>query len=763
MATSARINQFFSPKRLQWLGALAAALFLLLLARPIFKDYFTRPNSMMYSFGGDALVLYYNTAYHTRYDDGSTLRNMNYPDGEYIYLTDAQGALSNTLQWINRHVTDISGQTVGIVNALNLYLLFAAVVLVFFLLRALKAHLFTAILFSPLIVLLSPQICRSVVHFGLAYPFLIPMGMLWFIRKYNVGRLEKRDALMLAVSVFFTFNNPYTGFNVNFFLVLAGMLLFAAEGFKRKNWKRPAIISGMGLLVLVLVFLNFKLFDPVHDRMDPQWGFFDYHATFEGLFHPPHSLLHDWLTRNKIKIPEIEFEAMLNVGLVATLALAVMLLMTIASVFYRKNKPTLQRLAPEHRILLGSTLLLFLLAANTSLLPISREWMETNMGWLMMFKASGRLGWGLYFALTVTGALFIDKLFRITSPWFMATLFSVLFAALWNSEINQYIRPKFRDVFQANFFSREHEQEMLDVLHQNNIDVGQYQAILCLPKMMAWSDKILSHINYRTQIYSTRISMATGLPMVNSMLSRIGLQHTLERVQMLSNPLVERTMLQKFPNQKDILLLVGSDAIPELKTGEKYLLDISERVAETKDFSLYRLRLADLANSKAIQQAKSAFQSGTFPAPSLHLGYDDQPSSLAFYGAGCRQTKAKEDDVFDFVSPFERDTQMVFSGWTYVDPGKWSAGFWLFSVRDAAGAELENFKVETRQCNDVQGNWIRGEARVRLPRGGHLQVKSYGHKAMLIDEVMLWPLGVSPIVNDPNAETFLFENFKVKK
>ncbi|MDO8366595.1 MAG: hypothetical protein Q7T20_07365 [Saprospiraceae bacterium] len=757
------MNQYCSPKWQQWLGALAAVLFLFLLAKPIFKDYFTRPNSLMYSFGGDALMLYYNTNYHTRYDNGSTLRSMNYPDGEYIYLTDAQGALSNTLQWVNRHIADISGQTVGIVNALNLYLLFAAVVLVFFLLRALKAHLFTAILFAPLIVLLSPQVWRMGGHFGLAYPFLIPMAMLWFLRKYRVGHLENRDALMLGVSVFFTFNNPYTGFNVNFFLLLAGMLLFAVEGIQRKKWKRPAIISGMGLLVLALVFLDFKLFDQVHDRMNPQWGFFDYHASFEGLFHPPHSILHDWLIRNNIMVSEIGFEAMLNVGIVATMALAAMLLMTLAGVFYRKNKPTLQRLTTEHRILLGSSLLMFLLAANTSLIPVSREWMENNMGWLMMFKASGRLGWAFYFALTVTATLFIDRLFRLTSPWFMATLFSLVLAALWNSEINQYTRPKFKNVFQANFFDRQHEQEMLDIFRQNNVEVSQYQAILCLPKMIAWSDKILSEINFRTQISSTRISLATGLPMVNSMLSRIGLQHTLERVQMHSNPLIERSLLQKFPNQKDILLIVGSDAIPELKTGDQYLVDISERVAETRDFSLYRLRLEDLRNSKAIQEAKSAFQSGTFPAPSLHLGYDEQPSSLAFYGAGCRQTKAREDDVFDFVSPFERDTQMIFSGWTYLDPGQWSAGFWLFSVRDASGAELDNFKVETRKSNDVQGNWIRTEARVRVPRGGRLQVKSYGHKSMLIDEVMLWPLGVSPLVNDPNADTFLFENFKVKK
>jgi hypothetical protein len=189
MVTSTRLKQYFSPKWQQWLGVLATVLVLFLLAKPIFKDYFTRPNSMMYSFGGDALMLYYNTAYHTRYDEGSTLRSMNYPDGEYIYLTDAQGSLSNVLQWINRHVTDISGLTVGFVNGVNLYLLFAAVIFMFFLLRALKAHMFTAILFAPMIVLLAPQIRRMGGHFGLAYPFLIPLAMLWFLRKYRVGQI----------------------------------------------------------------------------------------------------------------------------------------------------------------------------------------------------------------------------------------------------------------------------------------------------------------------------------------------------------------------------------------------------------------------------------------------------------------------------------------------------------------------------------------------------------------------------------------------
>jgi len=756
------MNLFLRSKWQEWRGALAAALLLFFLLKPIFQDYFTRPNTMMYSFGGDALVLYFNTAYHTRYGDGSTLRSMNYPDGEYIYLTDAQGAVSNVCQWVNRQLMDISGQTVGIIHVLNLYLLFLAVALVYYLLRALRAHQLTAILFAPMVVLLSPQIWRAGGHFGLAYPFLIPMAMLWFLRKYRLGRLEKRDALVFGASVFFTFNNPYTGFNVNFFLVLAGGLLFVLEGFKWKNWKRPAIIAGMGVLSLAVVMLNFKLFDPVSDRLSPQWGFFYYNASFEGLFHPPGSILYDWLTRNQIMVPQIGFEAMLNVGIVTVVALVAMLLMTVVAFFFQKNKPTLQRLLPEHRILLGASVALFLLAANTNLINISPEWLERNASWLLMFKASGRLGWALYFALTVTAVVFVDRLFRRIAYWWVALVFLVALMAAWNAEINQYIRPNFNNIKHPNFFDRQHEAEMLEILRQNRINIEEYQAILSLPKMMTWSDKVMSEINFGTQFHSLRLSLATGLPLVNSMLSRIGLQHTLDRVQMLSHPLVERSLPAKFPNQKDILLVMGTDAGP-LKSGEQFLLDIAQPVAQTPDFKLYRLRLTDLTNTAAQQRARAAFQDAAHTVPALRLGYDEQASKPAFYGAGSHETQIPSEQILDFLSPYNQDTMMVFSAWTYVDARSRYPGFWTLSVRDTADTEWLYAKIETRKSNDVQENWMRSEGRIRLPKGMRLIVTAQFDKPLLIDEVMLWPEGDSPLVALPDSDSFLFENFKVRK
>lgn len=734
---------------------------LFLFARPIFKDYLVRPNDMMYSFGGDALVLYYNTSYHARYGDGPMLHGMNYPDGEYIYLTDAQGSLSNTLQWVNRHITDICHSAVGFVNGLNLYLLFPAALILFFLLRALGCSWAASVLFSPLVLLLSPQIIRMGGHFGLAYPFLIPLAMLWFLRKYRLGQLEKRDALVFATSLFFTFNNPYTGFNFNLFLVFAGFLTLLAHRFQRNWWKTAGIVSGMGISVLAVAFLDFKINDPVSDRVNPQWGFFDYHANLQGLFNPPGSILHGWLTRWGVKVTEMDFETLLNIGLVSTLALACILFLSLWSSFSRTQKTQLQRLSTEHRVLIGAAALMFIIAANTTVLPLSKEWIEQHLSWLLMFKASGRLAWPMYFALALTGVVWADRISKKMPFKWLGFVFLLAAASLWNAEINQYMRPRFREVFHPNFFDKAHEEEILAVLRDNRIEPDSFQAILVLPKMMSWSDKMISDINFRAQFSSHRLSLATGLPMVNAMLSRIGSRHVLERTQLLSNPLVERSMLPKFPNGKDLLLLVASDA-DQLKPGERYLRDISQLLATSKDFSLYRLRLHDLARSRAIEAAQAAWLNGDRTPPALHLRFESEAREPYFASKGSHQTVPTEETLAKFVSPYERDTLMQFAAWTYIDPGPWSAGWWVLTVRDANGGEVSRTVLETRKTTDVQDSWLRSEAEIWLPKSCVLDIVSYLPQPMLVDDVMLWPKGISPIVDCPGEDFFLYEGFKVK-
>jgi len=148
---------------------------------PILSTYIFSPNSHMHAFGGDALAIYYDIQYHVCYGSGTKFTGMNYPNGELIFLTDAQGALAMVLQWINK-IVPICDYVIGIINFLNAISVLIASGVIFAILRSQGVSIFIAIVFSPLITLLSPQIFRLGGHFGLAYLFIIPLVYLYIIK-----------------------------------------------------------------------------------------------------------------------------------------------------------------------------------------------------------------------------------------------------------------------------------------------------------------------------------------------------------------------------------------------------------------------------------------------------------------------------------------------------------------------------------------------------------------------------------------------------
>ena len=116
------------------------------------------PNGHLYSFGGDALVLYYNAVYHVWYGaEGHVLDAMLYPEGELIYMTDAQGVLTVALQWLSRHVVDLRDYIVGVIHAVNIAAVLFAAPATYAVAARLGIHRALALLLVPSIVLLSPR------------------------------------------------------------------------------------------------------------------------------------------------------------------------------------------------------------------------------------------------------------------------------------------------------------------------------------------------------------------------------------------------------------------------------------------------------------------------------------------------------------------------------------------------------------------------------------------------------------------------------
>ena len=196
------------------LGLLFVVILAIVLGWPMFGTYFFHPNQHMYAFGGDALTLYYNVAYHACYGSGTHLSSMAYPDGELIFLTDAQGSLGLLLTWLRKLGIPVCDYSVGIVNALGVWGYVLAAVFLYYLFLSIPMPIWRAALFGALVAAMAPHLHRLVGHHGLAHTFLLPLTLLWLVRKFNLKNWEWRDLLFFAVLVFFTFNNPYTGFGL---------------------------------------------------------------------------------------------------------------------------------------------------------------------------------------------------------------------------------------------------------------------------------------------------------------------------------------------------------------------------------------------------------------------------------------------------------------------------------------------------------------------------------------------------------------------
>jgi hypothetical protein len=734
-----------------WIGPLAAAFVCFYISFFMMGDYYFHPNEHMYAFGGDALTIYYDFSYHICHGSGSTLSAMAYPSGEYIYLTDAEGAFANVFQWIHNNVIDICDYGVGIINGLNAWLLLVAAIIMYYLLIAFGVNSLLSVLFAGPIILLSPPFIRLGGHFGLAYPFLIPLAVLWFVRKRNINKFEKRDLLFLATLLFFTFNNPYTGFSTAFILMACGAISILID--RKFTYANIAVIVAP-VFCLLFAFITFKLNDPYHDRIALQWGFFNYKANLEGFLATPGSAI-DYLI-NKIfgKGFKVEFEASQNIGLATILAFVSMFIFK----YFRKGVSVF---TTEYKIFMGGAALIFLYASAVIFAPFNREWVEEVLGSLLMFKASARMAWSLYFALTIGGVIIIDKLTKEIEGQFYKRLVYLVFLCLWVFEIKYYMGPKFENKHYENHFSIQKNEEIDKIIKASNIEIDQYQAILALPKMMSWSDKFMGNDHWNTQYFAMRTSLVTGLPMISAMLSRLPVSVSKDRLEFIANPLIERSLQYSFPNKKDLLIVVGTPH--PRKAGEEFLISISDTLFFNKDFGLMRLPIERINNNRYIQSARSIYQD-TIATPniSVDLSFDNEASEVAHYGMGAHKIDKGERVVIDTTLNIDTTTSVIFSCWTHIDHKKYGIGNWDIIVNESNGKEISKTNISTRDSNDVQDDWIRSETEITVNPGERVVAIFKSNQDFIIDELLIRPVSQNVIRSD-KSEWFLFNGYKVKK
>lgn len=739
--------------RYEWPLALSASVLCLLLAYPMFGVYLFSPNQYMYAFGGDAFAIYFDIAWHVCHGKGDMFRAMNYPHGELIFLTDAQGALSVLLSWIHHHLFEICDYTIGIVHALNAWSVILCSGIIYYLFRALKTDKLTALLFSPLITLLSPQILRLGGHFGLAYPFVLPLTILWFIRKCRISQLEWRDLLYVLLMLFMTFNNPYVGVGAGGFIFLAGGWTIVGK----KNTKAGIIQALTGLMIMAIPFLYFKLNDPVDDRIKLQWGFFHYYAKLEGMFFTPGSLMDKllyWITGKGF---EVDFETKINLGLPVIL---IVLTYFIIRLF---NKERVSKItAPEaFKALVAGGLLLFIYASAFLLMAFDKEWVEDKLGPLLMFKAVARLAWPMYFIITIGAIYFLSQITATFKRHAKAATY-IFFITLWIWEIRVYVQPYFENVQHSNFFSRTDTEYMHKLLQYGKFNPDSYQAILALPKMMMWNDNFISDLHFNTQFYSMRISHATGIPLISSMLSRMSVQQMAEAIELHSDPLIEKSLPEKFPDRRDIMIVLGKDH-PPLSNGVQLLVETADTLLDADGFILMGLPLDKINKNKYITQIKELCNDNpvSSTADARHTDFNTPATDIYYYGGGALLFDRGTHLVMEEKIEVPLSTHYIFSAWTRFDHYRYGIGKFRYIVQNQNGEIIFDESPDTRRSNDIHDEWIRSEMRIPVETGCKVQVFFIANRPLYIDELILRPDHQNHWISD--EKSILFNGIRIRR
>ena len=473
------------------------------------------PNSFLFGDYFDGLKNYYTPLYHILYDESySRFGGMNCPYGEQIVFADAQPLISAIIKFISANIIDISSYTVGILNFLMFLSIPVSALILSAVFEKLKVGNWKNILASVFMALLAPQIFRISGHYALAYSFVIPLAI-WFWLWQQQKPSYKKD-LVIGLSIALASLIHFYFFALMAFgLALAHLVNFLTP---KRPLPKQFIFSFLGQIVLPFFLLQvwLALTDSVTDRPNSPYGFLAYRAFWESIFLPVGKPLGTFINHNITQIREVSWEGIAYVGLPASLF----------TVFYLVALPI-----KKFRITGNSQMFSFNIAAVLLLLfamgfpfLLNLQWLVDYTGPLKQFRGIGRFGWIFYYAISIACFLWIFK--RHWPKIWQSVLFYGFVISIMIYEVNVVHSKPF------------YQQNSSAGLYQKNtiVNANEFDAILPIPFFHTGSENIWYGPEGSAILkYSFETSIQTGLPILGVQMSRTSLSQTIKSLKLVYN------------------------------------------------------------------------------------------------------------------------------------------------------------------------------------------------------------------------------------
>ena len=514
------------------------------------------PNSYLFASGGDGIKNYYTYMFHAKHDTSFwEFTGMNYPFYENVIYTDGHPLLSYLIGSLG-----LENYGIGILNLLMLTSFPIASVFLYLILKNYKVENLWAISAAIAITFLTPQIFRLTGHFSLSYVFAIP-GIWWLLIKCNNASSPGWWAFFSFSYIFaFFFTHPYLGIILSLFCLTFWLFVFLMN---REQWKTSV---GFVTAQLVIPFLLFRMLifinDDHYNRMDIPAGFYNYFAGWGSVLLPHHGPTSS--ISRAIGFRLNNWESWSYVGLTTILFFITIVVFTILK---RKSLP--------FKLIFKHELFIFFLAAVTILVfsfcfPFKFSWFRwitDSIGPLKQFRVLGRFTWVFYYVVTITSVITFFHLYKKQGRhWALGLFFGagVIYYFVEAHEVNA-LHTDLITQHENSFLEEKVPKETMDIA--NFLVENDYDAFMLLPFTHMSSENMLILGAERGNFDSFMISYHSGLPMLNSVSSRLSQEESIKFNNFFGPEFIEKQLVYDLPEDAKIAVIINDDylSIDELR------------------------------------------------------------------------------------------------------------------------------------------------------------------------------------------------------
>ncbi len=734
-----------------------------------FADIATDPGHFVPGIWGDSAKNTFAYLYHVLYGKGYWFTGMNYPYGEHMVYMDSQPLLSVPLSYF-KGISVSGALAVMWYSMLLSYML--AIVYVYKILLHFGVKEFAAILFSGLIVVMSPQLYRTLGHFGLSYACVVPMLFYWTL-KYNNDPRRRYACYIFFLGIFSTFIHPYLSAIILLWVLSYALGYFV---FTKKEWLQkvrhiaPLLFSVLS--VFAIVGLIMKATDPMTDRAKMPYGLTEYCARGEHIFTSHYSPFWKYIEEKTGFVQNTSGEE--GFSYLGLTVIAAIIFSVVKGIGNRRNKTNERNIVNST----GFKPVWILIAFAALLLGMGvpfvwhMEWIVNYLSFLKQFRTLGRFCWIFYYVMTIYGAVVIYTYYakyRAMGKIITANTILIGALALWGFEASGYINTQ-RTAIKAN--SKNYDilrgvsgNNWPQFLATNHYTANQFQAILLLPLFNISMEKLwVGNEQVSVEIGEGFVAaMQTQLPVTGAM-AHSSWSIAEKQVRIAGGPFASKQVLKDLPNNKPFLLLNYDQYT--LNPDQEYLLAASDFIGKNNSWRVYacypeRIIANDRLLADSVKTISANLKSGD---TCIGCGgswfvnhFDTTAAEECFFGKGAvPQIMQFETVVADIpVTSLPANGQYEFSCWFLLGDENYKSPYLKLDMLDSTGKALQTVDVLTKESTDNKGLWFRAYNFFTVPPGcSRIMCRLFNepdNTYKIMDELLLRPSGALIISKSANG------------